>query len=85
MYGVWLCREGGDEEYIGESRSLRAARRLAAAHGRGEVIGTPQCVYATAAAARHDVPGCSAPPASIGEVVAWCGRGGYYAICRIVV
>lgn len=79
MYHVFYSPEG-EEEYLGEATSLRAARRLAAQHGRGKRNSLPAWMYDTARAAGSCM-GLSAPP-PVEEPTVWCGRGRNYAVCR---
>lgn len=83
-YVVLLCQEGSAEEYVGSAPTLKAARKLVAAHGRGDVSGTPKSWWQTARASGNRVDGCDYPESHEDEPVEWAGNERYpYAICRI--
>lgn len=81
QYAVVHAPEGSAEEFIGTVETLTQARALAA----NPTIGTPAHLYDTARAARHNVPGCTAPPGWYDNNTwpyEWAGEDGYYAIVR---
>ena len=80
-YNVYHAREGQSESFIGFVTSVRAAKKLAAAHGHEYEL--PASLYGTARAAGH-VCGVTAPAGhEADEPTEWFGRGGYY--CAVAV
>lgn len=96
-YNVYRMPDGDDPEYVGRAATLRAAARLAARAGRGEIATLPREQWDTARAA-GTVAGLVKPrgeaarlvsltaPEGVEEQAAcrWIGRGGEYAVVRIV-
>lgn len=82
-YNVYRSPEGSGSEFIGSTTSIREARKLVARHGRGEISGLTEDLWATARAAGH-CGGCEAPEGEDGEPVLWCGRGGWYCVCPVI-
>lgn len=91
-YRVYYAADGCAQEYIGDAASLRAARRLAAEHGRGDRFGSPEALWQTARAAagsgtqacRYPGQGQSASLIEAREPRAWIGRGARYAVVPLV-
>ena len=83
-YNVYRSPEGSGREFVGSTTSIRAARNLIARHGRGEISGLTEDLWATARAAGH-CGGCEAPQGEESEPVLWCGRGGWYCVCPVTV
>jgi len=80
---VYLSPDGQCPSFLGTVTSLRAARHLAAKHGRGEVGALEKSLWATAAAAGH-CAGIKAPTGDEDEPCAWFGRGGNYCAVRVI-
>ena len=77
-YHVFRSAEG-DNVYLGATRTLRGARRMAAQHARGDIGGEPEWMWETNRAAGGS---CLAPPrCGTGDPVEWFGRGGVYCAC----
>lgn len=78
-YHIFRAPDGCGNNYLGSSRTLRGARRMAAQHARGEIGELAEWLWETARKAGQCDGICAPPP--VGEPVAWFGRGGWYCAC----